>query len=112
MEELESVLKFLMDYPLEEKPYPPGYPEDLKFEEYPGKDFVIGLCDECIDTSIQLYPEAKSKEIMREWIKLLKTVREIRIKKLAAYHRPPGPTPKPLPAAEQPFEEMVKESLF
>lgn len=107
MEELHETLKFLIEYPTEEKPYPPGYPEDLKMDPYPGKDFVIGVCDEAIEKALKLYPASKNKDAMKIWTKCLKLVRDYRVRLLADKGKPPEPK-----VAEAITEEMIKQTLF
>jgi hypothetical protein len=83
--QLEKIIEFLMDYPLKEEPYPEHYPEDLKMDLYPGKDFVVGFCEEAIDNFLAGAPKAQSKEMkrmMREVADLFRRVLEIRQKKL------------------------------
>ena len=107
MEELHETLKFLIEYPTEEMPYPEGYPEDLKIDPYPGKDFVIGVCDEAIENALSLYSTSKNKEALKIWAKCLKLVREYRVKLLADKGKPPEPK-----MAKVITEDMIKQTLF
>lgn len=109
MEGISEAIDFLINYPIEEKEYPKGYPEDLKFDPYPGKDYVIGVCDETIEEALQLYAVSKkeaSKEALKLWIGLLREVREHRKRKL----NPPKPMPKTIESDVT--VEDIKATLF
>lgn len=107
MEELHETLKFLIEYPTEEMPYPDNYPEDLKYDPYPGKDFVIGVCDEAIEKALQLYPASKHKDAMKIWTKCLKLVRDYRVKLLSDKGKPPEPK-----IANTITQEIINQTLF
>jgi len=119
MEGISETIKFLTEYPIKETPYPPGFPEDLIFDHYPGKDFVIGVCDETIEGALSDYADTKKqaiKDALKEWIKLLKVVRENRVKKLAEA-TPPAPRPKFKTIKDQrkkdeQFEKAIIKTLF
>ena len=84
---LQSCIDYLMNYPLEETPYPKGYPEDLRFDHYPGQDFVVGLCDETISdfmVSLTKQKNPEARELIKDYIKLFKDIRQKRLAKLGA----------------------------
>jgi hypothetical protein len=49
VKEYSKLIEQLIDWPLENAPYPEGYPDELKYDPYPGKDFVVGVCEEQIE---------------------------------------------------------------
>jgi hypothetical protein len=83
---MESIFKFLIDYPLEVTPYPDGYPEDLIFDDYPGQDYVVGFCDEAIEECIRTSADAKSKQgrdLLLGYAELFQTLRAHRFRLLS-----------------------------
>lgn len=83
--EIAEIFEFLTNYPLKPEPYPEHYPEDLQFDLYPGKDFVVGFCEEAIDEFSSNAPKAKSKEmrnLMLSYVGLFKTLMAKRLLKL------------------------------
>lgn len=84
---LNEIVHYLMEYPVKEEPYPPHYPEELQFEVYPGKDFVIGACEEQIDTIMKMLVKEKSRakiELYQSALDMWQALRGYRVKKLKA----------------------------
>jgi hypothetical protein len=83
---LSEIVHYLMEYPVKEPPYPKGYPEDLQFEPYPGTDFVIGACDEQIDTIMKMLMGEKSqpkRELYQSALDMWQALRHYRVKKIS-----------------------------
>ena len=84
--QLANIVEFLLDYPVEKHKYPDGYPEDLMGDVFPGKDYVIGMCDEAIDSYMDLLISTKDailRDIARMGIEIFKGVKLDRLKKLS-----------------------------
>lgn len=84
-ENINELFRYLMDYPVTEEPYPPGYPEDLMFEHYPGKDFVVGVCDENIETLVRGLSKAKDpdhRQLIKDYLGLFRDLKAYRLRKL------------------------------
>lgn len=84
-ESLTKIVNFLLDYPLKKEPVPDWMPDTLKEEQYPGKDYVVGFCEEAIDEFMTNAPKAKLKEsgkMMREVAEMFREIMERRKKQL------------------------------
>lgn len=82
---ISDVVKFLLDYPIEDQPYPDHYPDDLIFEHYPGKDYVVGFCDEAIDDFYKARLKQKDpamRELILGYVDVFKRIRDRRLKLL------------------------------
>lgn len=107
---LSDIVDFLSNYPLKETPYPKGYPEDLKFDLYPGQDFVIGFCDEAIEAFTRSYAETKNKdarELCANFAQLFEQIKDKRQKKLDSRN-----ARKPEQKQEVDFEKVLRDALF
>jgi hypothetical protein len=62
---LVEIVEWLRDYPLKEEPYPEGYPDDLKYDPYPGRDFVLAICEEQMAEMLKISVGHKDKEIRK-----------------------------------------------
>jgi hypothetical protein len=85
MASLKNCFEFLLNYPVKETPYPKGYPDDLRFDHYPGKDFVVGVCDENIELLMQglmTQKNPQARELIKDYIELYKQIRLRRQKQL------------------------------
>lgn len=84
MGELSAIIRQLMQTPLKRTPYPKGYPDDLKFDLYPGKDYVVGVLDEMIEDFTRLLFEADGEkaELVADYLNLFQDLREQRLSQL------------------------------
>ena len=83
--QLTEIVDFLLDYPVERRPYPKHFPEELMGEVFPGKDYVIGMCDEAIDNYMDTIIETKNpiiRDIASMGVDIFKDVKLKRLKKL------------------------------
>ena len=81
-----DTLLYLKSYPLEKKVWSEGTPDWLTEEMYPGKDFVVGMCEEQIESFTKTYSKAEVKEakdIARLCIDEFKKVLKERLEKLS-----------------------------
>ena len=82
---LSQIVKSLRSHPLKPLPYPDGYPEDLKFDLYPGKDYVVGVCEEEVGRGMRLVATSKNKTVKsmaQMHVDLFKDILKERQKKL------------------------------
>jgi hypothetical protein len=83
MGEISEVVHFLLDYPIKTEPYPENYPEDLIYDPYPGKDFVIGFCDDAVEQFVRIAGSRKEiEELAIGFADIFKEVRRRRLVKL------------------------------
>ena len=84
VKEYGKLIRELADWPLEETPYPEHYPEDLKYDPFPGKDFVVGLCDEQIEILVNGAQEAKgeTRDLLLKYADLFEMIKTQRVVKL------------------------------
>ena len=83
---LRESVNFLREYPVKKSEYPEDYPEALKFDMYPGKDFVIGMCEETIEKATEKLFDPKvekaNKKLLQKHISLFKQLIDERNEKL------------------------------
>jgi hypothetical protein len=103
---LRDIVKFLMEYPAIEEPPPPGFPPELCEPIYPGKDYVIGMCDEAIEQITKDFPTAPkaNRPVMQSAIDMWNAMKEYRYRKLASANAPPQ--------YNRTFTEQVMDNLL
>ena len=86
----ETVLEtaeWLRNYPIEKK-WSDGAPDWLKEEDYPGRDFVIGMCEEQIENFTKIAMTHKNeykRKLAKGYADIFIKVLEDREKKLSQY---------------------------
>ena len=106
---LPKLFNFLIDYPVDEKKYPGWYPDVLTEPMYPGKDYVLGVCDENIEIVAEMIIKIKDpdhRKLIGDYFDLLLRLRRYRVKKIEA-------AKKNVPMSDsKSFEQLVKDTLL
>ena len=113
MGDLTDIFNYLINYPLKETPYPDNYPDELRYDPYPGKDLVIGMCDEAIDNFLKVTNPA-TRQLACDYAKLFKGIRKRRLGLLHPVKTKPPPitmeAPRTNPTAILDLETWLKEN--
>jgi hypothetical protein len=59
------------------------HPTFIKNEEYPGKDFILGICDDAIQMFTMSYCKGLNKGLFSLSIEIFRNLREYRFKQLS-----------------------------
>jgi hypothetical protein len=93
-----TLFRFLMDYPVERIPSRLSSEWFVNFDDYPGQDFVVALCNEAISETMSGLADpgvpAPNRALMTDYLTLLKSVRSRRLRLLAEAKTPPKKRPK------------------
>lgn len=59
------------------------HPEYKKSDEYIGKDYVVGLCDDALSTLTSIYHKSKNKKLIGDYMELFKEMKKIRLETIS-----------------------------
>ena len=107
--EYKKLINWLLDYPVKKTQYSRLMPDELQYDVFPGKDFVVGCCDENIEALVAGLSKP-NRDQCAHYIGIFKQIKKRRLQMLADERDKNSHEDEP--DLSDPFELAIKEALF